>query len=233
MDCLFFTFGRVRVLGPEHTNCRGGFLLASNHISHFDPFIISAFVDRKIDWMTMSEFFRYPGVGTALRAVDAFPADRDRANRATIQNALNRLRAGRIVGLFPEGGIRDGARSLLEGAPFRSGAAALACHAHVPILPCVIVGSDRFYSKKSWVPWRRTPIWLAFGKPIAPFSDSQKAAARERTERELATAFKNLYADLRKTFSLEPDDLPQPPKQRMRRAGSAAELLPLHGRCDA
>jgi len=216
MDCLFTTFGRIHVLGREHATQPGGFLLASNHISHFDPFIISAVVDRKIDWMTMAEFYRYPVVGGALRAVDAFPAERDRANRATIQNALNRLRAGRIIGLFPEGGIRDGARSLLEGAPFRSGAAVLACHAHVPILPCVIVGSDRFYSKKSWLPWRQTPIWLAFGKPIAPSLDSQKSAAREHTEHELAATFKNLYADLRRRFSLKPDDLPQPPKQRMR-----------------
>jgi 1-acyl-sn-glycerol-3-phosphate acyltransferase len=223
MDCLFSTFGRVHVLGREHATQRGGFVLASNHISHFDPFIISAVVDRKIDWMTMSEFYRYPFVGTALRAVDAFPADRDRANRATIQNALNRLRADRIVGIFPEGGIRDGARSLLEGAPFRSGASALAGHARVPILPCVIVGSDRFYSKKSWLPWRRTPFWIAFGKPISHFPDLEKAAARERSDRELAAAFKSLYARLREEFSLKPDDLPQPPRQRMRNNASATK----------
>jgi 1-acyl-sn-glycerol-3-phosphate acyltransferase len=104
-----------------------------------------------------------------LRAVDAFPADRHRADRKTIRTAIERLKQGRIVGLFPEGGIRDGTRSLLEGAPLRAGAATLAHIAGAPILPCVIVGSDRLYSKKSWLPLRRTPIWIAFGDPISDF----------------------------------------------------------------
>ena len=143
---------RVRVIRRENANRTGGFLLAANHISHFDPFIISSVIGRKIDWMTMAEFFRPPVVGFLLRAVDAFPADRDRANRKTIRTAIERLKEGRIVGLFPEGGIRDGARSLLEGAPLRPGASTLAHIAGVPILPCVIVGSDRLYSTKRWLP---------------------------------------------------------------------------------
>jgi len=86
--------------------------------------------------------------------------------------------------------------------------------AGVAILPCVIVGSDRFYSKKSWLPLRRTPVWVAFGDPIPPFPDLEKSAARERLERELAAAFKHLYAELRQRFSLTPDDLPHPPRER-------------------
>src|SRR3954471_11053529 len=101
MQLLFGTVGRVHTLRPETMDRTGAFLLASNHISHFDPLIISGIVRRKIDWMAMAEFFRYPLVGLFLRAVDAFPADRDRANRATIQSAMKRLRDGRIVGLFP------------------------------------------------------------------------------------------------------------------------------------
>ena len=105
---------RVRILRHENTNRTGGFLLAANHISHFDPFIISSVIGRKIDWMTMAEFFRSPVVGFLLRAVDTFPADRDRANRKTIRTAIERLKEGRIVGLFPEGGIRDGDRAYLR-----------------------------------------------------------------------------------------------------------------------
>ena len=157
---------------------------------------------RKIDWMAMAEFFPNPLLGSFLRAVDAFPADRDRADRKTIRTAIERLKHGRMVGVFPEGGIRDGARSLLEGAPLRPGASTLAHMAGVPILPCVILGSDRFYSKKSWLPLRRTPVWVAFGDPIPPFPDLEKSAARERIERELAAAFKNLYAEIaRKIFA--------------------------------
>ena len=119
---LFGCVARVRVLRRENTNRAGGFLLAANHISHFDPFLISLAVRRKIDWMTMAEFFRPRVLGFLLRAIDAFPAERDRADLKTIRTAIERLKSGRVVGLFPEGGIRDGTRSLLEGAPLRAGA---------------------------------------------------------------------------------------------------------------
>src|SRR6516165_7809416 len=177
---LFGCVARIYVLGRENANCAGGFLLASNHISHFDPFLISLVVRRKIDWMTMAEFFRPRGLGFLLRAIDAFPAERDRADRKTIRTAIDRLKNGRVVGLFPEGGIRDGARSVLEGAPLRPGAPTLAHIAGVPILPCVILGSDRLYSAKRWLPLRRTPIWIAFGSPVSYFPELQRSEARER-----------------------------------------------------
>jgi len=194
-------------------------LLAANHISHFDPFIISLVVRRKIDWMTMAEFFRPPVVGFLLHAIDAFPADRDRADLKTIRTAIERLKNGRIVGLFPEGGIRDGARSLLEGARLRPGASTLAHIAGVPILPCVIVGSDRLYSTRRWLPTSggRTPVWIAFGDPISHVPRLEKSEGRARIELELATAFKNLYAELQQTFHLARNDLPHPPRERMTR----------------
>ena len=172
----------VRLLGRENVNGDGGFLVAANHISHFDPFLISLAVRRKIDWMTMAEFFRSPVLGFLLRVIDAFPAERDSADFKTIRTAIERLKSGRVVGLFPEGGIRDGSRSLLEGAPLRPGAATLAQIAGVPILPCVILGTDRLYSKRQWLPFRRTPIWIAFGHQISHFPELQKSHARERIE---------------------------------------------------
>src|SRR6266571_38572 len=221
MKVLFGYVARVRVLRRENVNHQGAFLLASNHISHFDPFILSSVVRRKIDRMAMAEFFPNLLFGSFLRAVDAFPADRHRADRKTIRTAIERLKQGRIVGVFPEGGIRDGARSLLEGAPLRPGASTLAHMAGVPILPCVIVGSDRLYSKKSWRPLRRTPIWIAFGDPISSFPELEKSCARQRIERELAAVFKSLYAELREEFSLTADDLPHPPRERMKNSARA------------
>ena len=218
MKALFGYSSRVRVLGVENTAYAGGILLASNHISHFDPFILSSVVRRKIDWMAMAEFFPMPVVGSFLRAVDAFPAERARADRKTIRTAIERLKNGRIVGVFPEGGIRDGAQSLLEGAPLRAGASTLAHIAQVPILPCVILGSDRLYAKRSWLPLKRTPVWIAFGKPIPTFPDLEKSAARERIEEELKKALQDLYSGLRAKFRLSPDDLPHSPRERMKKS---------------
>src|SRR5437764_8251965 len=206
---------RVHVLRRDNANRAGGFLLAANHISHFDPLLISLAVRRKIDWMTMTEFFRVPALGFFLRAVDAFPTERDHADRKSIRTAIEKLNCGRVVGLFPEGGIRDGARSLLQGAPIRPGAATLAHIAHVPIVPCVILGSDRLYSAKHWLPLRRTPIWIAFGNPTSDVQELQKPEARRQIESELAAAFKHLYAELREEFHLTDDDLPHSPRERM------------------
>ena len=214
---LFGCATRVHVIRPENAKRTGGFLLAANHISHFDPFIISLVIRRKIDWLTMAEFFQSSVMGFLLRVVDAFPVDRDRANRKAIRTAIERLQDGRVVGLFPEGGIRDGARSLLEGAPLRPGASTLAHMAGIPILPCVILGSDRLYSIKSrkLSGLRRTPVWIAFGNPISHSPGLEKSEARARIEFELASSFKNLYAELQQTFRLTREDLPHSPRERM------------------
>src|SRR6516162_2894388 len=230
---VFGSVARIHVLGHENSNHAGGFLLASNHISHFDPFLLGLSVRRKVDWMTMAEFFRPPALGFFLRSIDAFPAKRDRADLKTIRTAIDRLKSGRIVGIFPEGGIRDGARSLLEGAPLRAGAATLAQIADVPIVPCVILGTDRFYSKKQWLPFRRTPVWIAFGKPISASAGLQKSEARERIESELAATFRNLYSESREEFRLTADDLPQSPRERKKGVGAprrqdAAARRPYH-----
>jgi pimeloyl-ACP methyl ester carboxylesterase len=65
------------------------------------------------------------------------------------------------------------------------------------------------------LPLRRTPIWIAFGDPILDFPGLAKSDARECIERDLTTAFKNLYSELRQTFRLAPDDLPHAPRERM------------------
>src|SRR5437667_7241574 len=222
----FGCVARVRVLGRENANPAGGFVLAANHISHFDPFLISLAVPRKIDWMTMAEFFRSPVVGFLLHAVDAFPAERDHADRKTIRTAIERLKTGRVVGVFPEGGIRDGTRSLLGGAPLRAGASTLAHIAGVPIVPCVILGTDRLYGKRNWLPLRRTPVWIGFGPAISNFQKLEKSAAREQIETELIAAFQRTYAELREKFQLTPDDLPHPPRERLK-AGPKKSHRPL------
>lgn len=204
----------VHLLGRSHTNRAGGFLLAANHISHFDPFLISLAVRRKIDWMTMAEFFRPALVGFLLRAIDAFPTERNQGDRKSVCATIQRLKRGQVVGLFPEGGIRDGARSLLQGAAIRAGAPTLAHIARVPIVPCIILGSDRLYSAKRWLPLRRTPVWIAFGNPISHYPALPKREARRRIESELTAAFKRLYGELRGEFRLSADDLPHPPHER-------------------
>ena len=152
----------------------------------------------------MAEFFQSSVVGFLLRAVDAFPVDRDRANRQTIRTAIERLKDGRVVGLFPEGGIRDGARSLLEGAPLRPGASTLA---HISRRSDFAVRYSRHRSSLfSKIPKAFATATHAsldrLWKSNFTFPGLEKSEARARIESELASSFKSLYAELQQTFHL-------------------------------
>ncbi|HWB61721.1 MAG TPA: lysophospholipid acyltransferase family protein [Chthoniobacteraceae bacterium] len=211
---IYSTLGNVRVLHGERSAMPGPYVLASNHISHFDPPLLSVATRRKIDWMAMKDLFKHPLASLYLNTIETFPVDRDNLDRASVRTALQRLKKGHIVGMFPEGGIRAGSTSVLEGAPMRPGAGALAHMADVPLLPCVILGTDRLYKRANWRIFGSVPFWVGFGEPIRPASGMDKAEARAYLERELATAFKNLLAELRAHFQLSDADIPKTPGER-------------------
>jgi 1-acyl-sn-glycerol-3-phosphate acyltransferase len=217
---LFAPFIRLRILRPELVRRPGPWILAANHISHFDPPLIGIAARRKIDWMAMAELFCNPVAAAWFRGIDSFPVDRFHLDRQAVRAALTRLRAGHAIGMFPEGGIRDGARSVLEGAPQRPGVAGLSQMTGSPIIPCVIIGSDRIYAlPRLWRPGRRLPVWIAFGQPLLAPDGLDRPAARAALESSLAASFRALALELRHHYHLTEDDLPQPPLRR--RAESA------------
>ena len=76
-------------------------------------------------------YYSHPLATLFFKAVRTFPTDRSKVDRAAIRVALHRLKEGATVGLFPDGGIRHGEESILEGAPSKQGAAMLAQMANV------------------------------------------------------------------------------------------------------
>jgi 1-acyl-sn-glycerol-3-phosphate acyltransferase len=212
---IFALFGKLYILRGESSARPGAYILVANHISHFDPPLLSIAVRRKIDWMAMAELFRSRIFACWAQAIGTFSTDRERPDRASVKIALTRLKNGRVVGVFPEAGLRDGERSVLNGAPVDAGAAALAQIAGVPILPCVILGSDRLYHSKNWQPFfRRTRVWVAFGEAIIPPPAMEKKEARLFLEREMRSALQGLGREMQAHFALEANDLPQPPPLR-------------------
>ncbi|HYR59373.1 MAG TPA: lysophospholipid acyltransferase family protein, partial [Chthoniobacteraceae bacterium] len=142
-----------------------------------------------------------------------FPVDREKeVDRAAVREAVARLQRGRVVGIFPEGGIRDGARSVLEGAPLKSGLAGLAQLGNVPVVPCALIGSDQLYTHRNWLRFRRAGAWIAFGEPL--YFTGEGKAARAAFEAEIERALGGLYAELKERFQLTAADLPQPPVRR-------------------
>jgi 1-acyl-sn-glycerol-3-phosphate acyltransferase len=192
----------------------GGVILACNHISHFDPPLIGTYSGRSIDWLGMEELFRKPLAARALALLGVIPVNRHGADRTAIRIAVRRLGEGRAVGIFPEGGIRAGETSILNGAPMRPGAAALSVLSRRPLIPCVILGSDRLYQKGNWRPWHRVPVWMGFGAPLAPPPHLDKAAARADVQQRLAAAIIDLKERLIAHFHLRPGDLPTTPQAR-------------------
>ncbi len=216
LNCLFPLMMRRRVVGLERlVGLTGPFLLASNHISHFDPPVITSLLPFKIDWMAVVELFQHPWAAAYFRSVDAFPTDRNKADIGAVRAALARLHRGHVVGIYPEGGIRDGARSVLGGAPLKPGAAALAQMAGVPIVPCVVIGSDRLYNARNWRRFRATPVWVAVGAPLEIDSALPKAAARQDLEARLASSILALGAELRAGHGVSAEDMPASPQARM------------------
>jgi 1-acyl-sn-glycerol-3-phosphate acyltransferase len=206
--CIFSAVSRRRVFNAAAAQREGAWILASNHISHFDPLLLTSVIRRQIDWMAMSDLFKPRFLGWWLRKSDCFPVQRFKADRVALKTAIDRLLGGKMVGMFPEGGLRDGAASVLGGAPLRRGIRAVADLGKAPIIPCVVLGSDRLYRSSNWLPFRRTPIWIGFGEPL----NADEGAALEE---HLGAELRALAARMREHFGLTDDDFPKPPRERM------------------
>jgi 1-acyl-sn-glycerol-3-phosphate acyltransferase len=207
----FAPFASLRIWRPPGAiEPSGAAVLVSNHISHFDPILLSVAYSRSIDWMTTLEFYDNPLLAAWLRGLNTFPVDRSRPDRRALRLGVERLRGGKLVGMFPEGGIRAGSKSILGGSSPKSGAVVLARLAEAPIIPCVIFGSDRLYAKKSWslIP-PRIPVWIAIG---STFSVGNETEGDDNLL--LATALRDLAAKTIAHFDLGQDDLPATPQHR-------------------
>ncbi len=159
----------------------GGYILVANHISHFDPPMIGCWFLRYVDWMAMEELYQARWSARLMNALSAFPVKRDSKDASPMRTALQRLKLGRVVGIFPEGGIRAGATSVLEGATMWPGFIAVSLLSRKPVVPCIILGTDRLYHARNWWPFRRVPVWMISGEPIWP----RMSLPRESNERDL------------------------------------------------
>ena len=146
-----------KVTGRELIPSRGGFIVASNHISFWDPLLIGSSFTREIHYLAKEELFATPVLGPLIRSVNSIPIRRGSADLSGLSRAIDVLKRGGALLLFPEGGrMRDA-----ELHPARPGLGMLAVSADVPIAPCYISGSNR--PGKWW--YRGVPVAIAFGPP--------------------------------------------------------------------
>ena len=205
---IFFHTLRIRTIGLQAARRRDGWLLACSHVSHLDPFCLGGILPRKIGWMARMEFYEKSWARTLLGLVHAFPVHRQGVPVSAVKESLRRLARGEVVGVFPEGEIKTGLESVMRGGPIKRGACLLAARSGKPVLPCVILGTDKLNAVGPWLPFKRGRLWVACGDFIEPVTGSDRRAARAEMARQIEKAFVELYARLRREYGLEDSILP-------------------------
>lgn len=151
---------------------RGGAVLASNHVSYLDFIFVGLAArpsGRLVRFMAKEAVFRHRVTGPLMRGMRHISVDRE-AGAAAYAEAVDALRRGQIVGVFPEATI---SRSF-QLKEFRSGAARMAAEAGVPIIPMVTWGGQRILTKgRPRDLTRGRTIAMTVGEPFAATDDPQ------------------------------------------------------------
>jgi 1-acyl-sn-glycerol-3-phosphate acyltransferase len=183
---------RLRARGLEHLPREGGFVLACNHVSSFDPWPIGLplWPRRFLRFMAKSELYWWP-LTYVLNGAGAFPVRRGQRDAQAIENAVSLVRQGYAVAMFPEGTRRaKGLVKRFEARP-RSGAARIALEAGSPLVPAAVAGTDGLRR------FRR--LRVAYGPPVEIDDlrgrEDVQAAAHEATQR-LMEKILELEADM-------------------------------------
>lgn len=166
---------RLRARGRENVPRRGGAVLASNHVSNFDPWPLGLplFPRRYLRFMAKSELYWWP-LTWVLKGGGAFPVRRGERDLEAIETAVRLCREGELVVMFPEGTRRrKGLRKKWEARP-HTGAARIAIEAGVPLIPAAVKGTDRLA--------RLGPLRVVYGEAMAPGDDPSETTERLMAE---------------------------------------------------
>jgi len=196
--------------GFEQVPPAGGALLLCNHISHFDPSFMGRGFPRCIHFMADKPLLEIPLYGRLLRRAGVFPVDRTKNDIGALKHALQLLKDGEVVGIFPEEGIRQEETSVLGGAEMPAGTASLWKKTGVPVIPMVILGTDQIYA---WQKFWRFPRWRIFvrvGPPIPCDPEATREALRDR----IVAAWRELYEGMIRDHGIRPDELPKTAQER-------------------
>ena len=186
----------VTVIGAENIPAESGALLAGNHTGYADFILMGTgpylHGERLVRFMAKKSVFDVPVLGWLLKLMKHVPVDRARGG-ASIAPAVQMLREGNLVGIFPEATI---SRSF-ELANFKTGAARIAHQAGVPLVPCVIWGSQRIWTKDLPKHFRDVPVIVRYGEPVALTGDAEADTAELKRQMQLLLdASRSEYASL-------------------------------------
>ena len=158
---LFLGFGgNPTIVGLENIPQAGPIVVVANHSSLLDAFLLVSFWPQRITFLSSAYLFKLPGVGAFLRSVGAISVQNGGNNLAGIRSALQVLRCGNTLALFPEGRIYQ----LNNLGPFHSGWAHFALKAGASVVQVVIKGTGSMLPLGAVFP-RRSPIFVQIAVP--------------------------------------------------------------------
>jgi 1-acyl-sn-glycerol-3-phosphate acyltransferase len=154
-------FWQLKAFGVRNIPREGGALLVCNHQSFLDPPLVAAFLPREMHFMARRTLFQNPLLRALIVRCNAFPIERDSADVKGVRTAIERLGAGNLLLVFPEGTRTvDG-----EVGPMKPGVGLLADRASVPVVPVLIEGAHKVWPKGAAFP-RPGTIRIRFGRPF-------------------------------------------------------------------
>lgn len=146
---LFWIMFRPKVLGKENIPSKGNVVIAGNHISGWDCFMVIAGTRRCIHFLAKKEIFSNGFLNRFFRAGGLIPVDRENGDKDALISAKEYLKKGAVVGIFPEGtAIKSDNYDLL---PFKMGAIKMASDTDSPIVPFTVTGDYKFFGKSNLV----------------------------------------------------------------------------------
>jgi 1-acyl-sn-glycerol-3-phosphate acyltransferase len=152
-------FTRHRIIGAARMPHSGPVLVVSNHVSNVDPLILIGVLPRTVRFMTKQELFSGP-IAPLTRALGSFSVRRGQSDREAIRIALELLRHGACVGIFPEG-TRSRNGVLADGKP---GVGLIALRSEATVVPVGLVGTGRLQNLRSL--FARPEIDIIIGEPL-------------------------------------------------------------------
>ena len=170
---LLRLYCRVEYVGRENIPASGPLIVAANHSSYFDPFLISVGMKRFVRYMAFERFFKMPLLGWGLRTFGAFPVYQQGMDKAAIEQAMDILKGGGAFGIFPEGALSpDGSLR----AP-KLGMAMIASSTGASVLPVTVSGAFAVFPKGSEFPLPRK-VRVIYHPPIPVEPNQQKGYMR-------------------------------------------------------
>jgi 1-acyl-sn-glycerol-3-phosphate acyltransferase len=168
---------RLRTSGQARVPARGGVILAANHQSYLDPPFVAACLPRETSFMARRSLFEIPLLGPIIVACNAFPIERNTGDVRGVKNAIDRLRSGSALLLFPEGTrSRDG-----RIGPLKGGLRMIAERAGVPVVPVLVQGAHRVWPKGRPFPRLAGRVWIRFGEALPLEGTDEDFAGRLRS----------------------------------------------------